>query len=712
MMTGEEPAATGNTIGGGLFQAPVLQGRDIQATFQLSAATPTALAQLPQLAAGFTGRDAELGVLTDLLDPATAAGRVTVLAVAGLAGVGKTTLAVAAGHAAVRDGWIGGGVLFVDLHGYDLAPVDPAQALDALLRALGVAAEYIPAGEEERTRLYRSVLAQITAPVLVIADNACSEAQVRPLLPGTGPHKVIVTSRHTLAGLDARLVDLTVLDYEDAISLLDGALRAARPDDDRITGDQEAAGRLAAVCGGLPLALQIVAAVLKADATLHVDELADELRTERDRLAALRYDDGTSEGGLSVEGAFDLSYARLNERSAQVFRMLSLNPGSEISIAAAAVLANLPVSKVRPTLSELAKAHLIEAAPAAAGRWRMHDLIKLYAKRRSDADAVEDQPQLARERLLLYYLDTARAANGYRGDWVGMVVPPEFSGPADQMAWLDAERPNLVAAITVAADTGQDRVAVVLPIMMAEYLKLRRRFDDWMAVAAVSLNTARRIHDRSAEALALLTFGNALAEVRRFDEALSLHYEALAIYREIGDRHAEGMALGTLGATLQDMGRFAAALAVNLEAAEIFKNDADELSRAQALGNLGIALAGVRRFDEAVTAHENSIAIFRKYGSRHAEGQALNNLGTALQGAGRFSDAIAAHRDAAAIHEATSDRHSVGIALANLGAALEYAARFTEAIAVLEDAVAVLQETDDLYGTEVALATLKRLRRH
>ena len=135
-----------------------------------------------------------------------------VSAVAGLAGVGKTTLAVQAGHAARQRGWFGGGVLFIDLHGYDEAPVEPAQALDALLRALGVPAEHIPPGVEERAGLYRSVLAQITEPVLVIADNASSEAQVRPLLPGTGPHKVLVTSRHTLAGLGARLVDVTVLD--------------------------------------------------------------------------------------------------------------------------------------------------------------------------------------------------------------------------------------------------------------------------------------------------------------------------------------------------------------------------------------------------------------------------------------------------------------------------------------------------------------------
>ena len=213
-------------------------------------ATPTALAQLPAAAAGFTGRDDELAALAALLDPAGTSGPVVVSAVAGLAGVGKTTLAVQAGHAATERGWFGGGVLFIGLHGYDEAPVEPAQALDALLRALRVPVEHIPPTLEERAGLYRSALAQIGEPVLVIADNASFETQVKPLLPGTGPHKLLVTSRHTLAALDARIVDITVLDNAAAIDLLDAALRTARPDDNRVTGHRQSAARLAELVRG------------------------------------------------------------------------------------------------------------------------------------------------------------------------------------------------------------------------------------------------------------------------------------------------------------------------------------------------------------------------------------------------------------------------------------------------------------------------------
>jgi hypothetical protein len=200
-------------------------------------------------------------------------------------------------------------------------------------------------------------------PVLVIADNASAEAQVKPLLPGTGPHKVVVTSRHTLAALDARLVDVTVLDRQASVDVLDGVLRAAHPEDDRVSGDPRAALRLAGVCGGLPLALQIAAAVLKADLALTAGELADELSVEHERLGRLRHDDGAAQGPLSVAAAFELSYARLDNTSARVFRLLPVNPGPDVSTAAAGVLADLPAREVRTLLASLARAHLAEAAP-------------------------------------------------------------------------------------------------------------------------------------------------------------------------------------------------------------------------------------------------------------------------------------------------------------------------------------------------------------
>jgi tetratricopeptide (TPR) repeat protein len=574
---------TRSTISGGM-QKVVLQGRDfrdvhIGDTIQ-AAAAPVGLAQLPALVAGFTGRETELAAITALLDPAGDAESVIVSAVAGLAGVGKTALAIQAAHTALRSGWFPGGVLFLDLHGYDDAPVEPGQALDALLRALGVAAEYIPPGAEERAGLYRSMLAGIADPVLIIADNASSEAQVRLLLPGPGPHRVIVTSRHTLARLSARLLDVTVLGEEAGVALLDAALRTARPDDNRVSADRHAAGRLARICGGLPLALQITAALLKADPVRTVGDMADQLTDEIQRLQTLHYDDVSGISAWSVAAAFELSYRQLDEATARMFRLLPVNPGPELSTAAAAALANLSASDTRKVISQLLRAHLIEAAAGAPGRWRMHDLLRLYARQLLDAHTDADRREQARDRLLRYYLDTARAAAAHLRALPRTQVPADFTDRDDALAWLDTERPGLIAAVTMSARTGRDQTAMQLPLILADYFDLRWRPDDWLATARISLAAARRLGDRSNEAAALANLGGALRHARRFEEAITACQGAAAICRETGDRHGEGHALSNLGSALHRMRRFEEAITACQGAAAIYRDEATGTARA------------------------------------------------------------------------------------------------------------------------------------
>jgi tetratricopeptide (TPR) repeat protein len=713
------------------------------------AAAAAMVDQLPAATPGFTGRDGELGVLAGLLDPAGQTGTVVVSAVAGLAGVGKTTLAVQAGHAARQAGWYPGGVLFIDLHGYD-RPVAPAQALDALLRALGITGEDIPTGMEERAGLYRSALAQNTGAVLVIADNASSEAQVRPLLPGGGPHQVLVTSRHTLAGLGARLVDITVLDDHSAVGLLDAALRAARPGDDRVSADPASAGRLAGACGGLPLALQITASILKADPALTTADLAEDLAAESGRLDRLAYDDGAGPFAPSVAAAFALSYQRLGDDCARLFRFLPVNPGPDVSTAAAAALAGLPESRARVLLGSLARAHLAEATPDSATRWRMHDLLRLYARQLSDQHEETDGREDALDRLLGYYLDAAAAADAHLRALPRTPVPDRFAGRAEALAWLDAERPSLSAAVTVAAITGRDRVAMRLPVHLAEYFEWRRRFDDELAVATVGRDAARRLGDRAGEATAVISLGNSLLDLRRFDEAITSYRDAIAIYREtgdrrreamalgslglalhqarrfeeaitpcqdavailreIGDRHREAMALGNLGLALREARRFEEATAACRDAVAIFRETGDRHREGMALGNLGLALRRLRRFDEAITAHQEDLAICRETGDRHGEGMALEGLGLALAELERFEEAITSYRDAIAIYRETGDRHGEGVALNNIGLALRGALRFDEAIAAHQDAAAIYRETGDHDGEGEALGRVDRIR--
>jgi len=675
-------------------------------------AAPTALAQLPPLTVGFTGRDDELAVLADLLAQEGTAGPVLVSAVAGLAGVGKTTLTVAAGHAAVKQGWFSGGVLFVDLHGYDETPVEAGQALDALLRALGVPSEHIPPITEERAALYRSILAQIGQPVLVIADNASSEAQVRPLLPGTGPHKVLVTSRHTLAGLGARLIDVTIFDEDASVALLDAALRVARPGDGRISGDLAAARRLAGICGGLPLALQITAALLAADRALTAAELAGDLAAESARLEHLAYDDGSGSDAPSVAAAFGLSYRKLDDTVARVFRLLAVNPGPDISTAAAAILAELPVGETRRVLADLARAHLAEPTPGAGGRWRMHDLLRLYALQVSDSYAEADGRDLARDRILDYYLEMADAADSHLRALPGTELRAEFTGRDDALAWLDAERASLVAAVRMAADTGRHPVALHLSIALAEYLDWRRRFDDWLVVTTISLGTAQRLGDRVGEGAVLNNLGLALQRVRRFDEAISACQNAIAIHRETGNRHGEGTALNNLGLALRQVRRFEEAATAHQEDLAICHESGDRRGESLALSNLGSALQEQGRLEEAATAGQHAAAICGEIGDRHGEANALTNLSVALRELYRFQEAITAGQDAAAIYRMTGDRHGEAMALTNLGLALQEAQRSSEAVTAHQDAVALYRDVSDRHGEGTALNNLSITLQH
>jgi tetratricopeptide (TPR) repeat protein len=679
---------------------------DVLARLEASRAEPPPVtpAQLPATAPGFSGRDDEMAALAGLLDPA---GAVVVSAVAGLAGVGKTTLAVQAAHAARRQGWYRGGMLFIDMHGYDEAPVQPSQALDALLRDLGVAAGDIPPGAEQRAGLYRSVLARLGDPVLVIADNVSSEAQVRPLLPGAGPHKILVTSRHTLAGLGARLVDVTVLDDDAAVTLIDAGLRVARPGDERISGDREVARQLAGACGGLPLALQITAALLNADLTLSPAELAGQLSDERQRLGALRYDDGSDETGLSVAAAFGLSYRRLDDESARVFRLLPVNPGPDVSVAAAAALAGLPAGQVRRVLGGLALAHLAEAAPGSAGRWRMHDLVRLYARQLGDERAGADRREQAVDRLLGHYDDAIVAVLTRMNALLRLTAPEEaLTGWNDALAWLDAERVSLVAAAGMAAATGRDLAAMRLSFALHSYLSSRRRFDDLIACARISLDAARRLGDRAVEAWALRALGIALKETRQVQQAITAHDASAVISREISDRQGEAAALTGLGAALREARRFEEAITAHRNAATIYREIGERRGQGVVLCNLGATLAQVARFDEAVTACKDAMDVFRETGDLHDETLALGNLGAILVQVGRFDEAITAHERELAVFQATGNRHHEAAALANLGAALQQAGRRDEAIRRYRDALAIFRETGDQHHEAMTLTNL------
>ena len=451
----------------------------------------------------------------------------------------------------------------------------------------------------------------------------------------------------TLDGLEKLPVGVAALEEDVAVSLVSAVLRAARASDDRITGDHGDAERLVERCGRLPLALQITAALLKADPALGVGDLADELGAEHTRMESSGHEYRTGPGASSIAAALGLSYRRLTEPAARMFRLLPLNPGPDMSTAAAAALSDLQVNEARRILVGLARVYLIESAPRAEGRWRMHALVRAYAQQLSDAHAEADRREQSRDRLLSYYLNMTAAASDYLRVLPGMDEPEEFANRDGALAWLDLERDSLTAAVVMAADSGRDQVAVSLPLLLADYFAQRQRFGDLLATTTVSLDAARRLDDRDREGDALTNLGGALLEMRRFGDAVTVHQDAVAIFRETGDRQGEGDALNNLGLALHGMVRLDEAVTAHQDAAAIFRETGDRQGEGKALNNLGLALFGVGRLDEAVTAHQDAAAIFRETGDRHREGKALTNLGDALREAGRSAEAATAQQDPA-----------------------------------------------------------------
>ncbi|MDV7217632.1 tetratricopeptide repeat protein [Streptomyces prunicolor] len=638
---------------------------------------PTALDALPPKVAGFTGRGDQLAELLGAFDPVggEAPGAVLVAAVSGLGGIGKTALAVEAAHEACDEGWFPGGVLFVNLHGYDDDRVTAEQALETLLRGLGTPPEHIPNGVDARAALYRSVLAareRELGAVLVLADNASAAEQVRPLHPGGVRHRLLATSRSKLPQLGARLLPLGELSPEEAYDLLDRALRIAAPGDTRVANEGEAAAELALLCGHLPLALQIAAALLVLDRDKPVAELVVELAESGDRL--LHLDDGER----SVRAAFDLSYQRLPAEQARLLRLLALAPGSEVTAEVVAALDGADVPPVR-VLDALCRAHLVERG-SGRGRWRLHDLVRVFGVGVVKGDVrLWEEGEGARERLLAFYCRWAGAADG-RLRWLpGMQEPERFTDRAGALAWLDSERAGLVAVVQWAREERFAATAVLLSQCLAEYLDWRRSFDDKITVCGVAREAAHRAGDRVGEASAWNSLGIALQQTGRVGESVDAHTRARDLFQAIGDLPREAAAWSNLGSALQEAGRTDDAIDAHIRARDLFQAAGDRPREAMAWGNLGLALREAGRAEDAIAAHIRSRDLYQAAGDRHGEARGWNNLGGALWEAGRRNEAVEACEKALEGFREFEDWYGTGRTLSNLALAHQDAARPAEA---------------------------------
>ncbi|WUU12666.1 tetratricopeptide repeat protein [Streptomyces sp. NBC_00663] len=605
-----------------------------------------------------------------------------------MGGIGKTALAVETAHRARVEGWFPGGTLFVDLRGYDDVPVTADQAVLALLDALGVRNQDLPTTAERRYDTYRTLLTERRERMLLILDNASDPSQYLPLLPGTDHHRVIITSRDRSDALPARLIDLETLTPDDSAALLTRALHDTDERDDRPAREAGALGELALLCGHLPLALQIAAGMLRRRRHRGIASLVAEIRSAGDPTAVLdQGSPGTDLYGRSLvlRPVLETSYRRLPPEQARLLRLLALAPGTEIATEAICALADLEEPVTLRLLEDLAAVHLVTPVPcvdgtAAAVRWRLHDLVRVFGVGVVVGDVgLREEGEGARERVLEWYLRWADAADD-RLRWLpGREVPERFRERGEALAWLDGERAGLVAAVEWGREERFAPAAVLLAQCLAEYLEWRRYFDDSIAVAEAGREAAWRAGDQRGEASAWNNLGLALREVGRVEEAVQAHTRARDLYQAAEERPGEATAWNNLGLALREVGRVEEAVQAHTRARDLHQAAGDRPGEATAWNNLGLALREVGRVEEAVQADTRARDLFQAAGDRPREATAWNNLGLALEEAGRAVEAVEAYGTSLAICRECEDWYGVGRALYNLADLHETADRPAQA---------------------------------
>jgi tetratricopeptide (TPR) repeat protein/transcriptional regulator with XRE-family HTH domain len=630
---------------------------------------PRQLPAPPQL---FTGRVVELADLSRIHDAST----VVITAIDGMAGVGKTALAVQAAHQ-MADRYPDG-QLFIDLHGHTqgVAPVQPGEALDRMLRALGVPGELIPTDCDERAGLYRSRLAD--QRVVIVLDNAATEAQVTPLLPGAPGCVVLVTSRRRLAGLDhTHTLSLDTLPRPDAITLFRRSLNSSL-----VGQPPEVAAELVELCGRLPLAIRIAAARLQSHPTWDLTHLAGRLRDRQHRLVEL------AAGQRSVTAALDLSYQDLSVDLQRTYRLLGLHPGSDIDPYATAALLDCTVPHASRMLERLLEAHLLQESTP--GRYGFHDLTRGHAAHTAIRDENEESGRAALDRLLDYYRHaTAMAVDAgypYEQDRRPQVPPartpvPVLSDPAFALDWLDDELPNLLAATRYAVEHDRPVHLLHLSTILRLHLGTRGPHPNTVTLHQQALTAARATGNQAAELDALAGLGYLLRMQSRFEQATEHLQEALQLARGIGNRTAELDALVGLGNIHLMSGRYEPAADHYEEALRLARATGHCTGELNALNGLGHVMHLLHGWYKRATDHyQQALQLARATGHRTGELDALIGLGWVHDRQGDYERAADHYQQALRFARATGHRIGEQNALAGLGIVHQRQGRYEQAI--------------------------------
>ena len=647
--------------------------------------------ELPGDTADFTGRTRELDrLLAPLSDGGDAVRTVMISAIDGMAGIGKTTFAVHLAHRLAA--YHPDGQLFVDLHGHTPGrdPLDPADALDHLLRSIGVPAEHIPDDLAQRAGLWRAELAG--RRVLVVLDNAATASQVLPLLPGTAGCLAVVTSRRRMADLDgARVLSLDVMPATDALTLF-----ASIVGPDRAAAEPEAVEQVLDLCGHLPLAIRIAGGRLRARPAWSVGHLAERLADEGRRLAEL------ASGERSVAAAFALSYGHLAPAHRRLFRLLGLHPGPLVDAHVAAAMAELDVHDAEEMLEDLVDAHLLRQ-PVEDG-YQFHDLVRQYARAAAERDESARDREAAVDRMLDFYVCVTDLARSHFVASGGPVADPATTAPSrlppiedtwQALAWCDSQRPNLAAVVTYAADRRRDEHLCRLSRNTWWFFRLRGYLPHCIALQHSAVEAAERLGDQHTEADMHRILGIGYGDSQHYDDAIHHYSKALVLYRATGDLVGQRIAQSNLGGVHWELGRYEQAAEFLRRALDCSREAGGTIGdEATILTNLALTCWSTGRYPEALDHGRRALTGYRQTGDLRGEGYALSALGLAHGSLRDDDEALRCHDQAVQLMRSFGDRAGESEILNDLGRTLRTLERPDQARDRHEQALELARQTN------------------
>ncbi|WP_169816344.1 ATP-binding protein [Nocardia miyunensis] len=649
------------------------------------------LMQLPPDTNDFTGRSDQVAHLITILGDSSGTG-VPIATISGQAGIGKTALAVHVAHK-VADVFPDG-QLYANLRGAEARPLDPSEVVAGFLRELGVDGTDIPQDVDERARRYRACLAG--RRVLVLLDNATDETQLRPLLPGTPSSAVLVTSRSHMTALSGpHAVHLGVLPSSHAIDLLTTLIGTKRA-----SAEPDAVAEVVQLCGCLPLALRIAGARLMSRPSWSVAWFAGRLADESRRLDLLKA------GDLEVRASFALSYESRSSEEQSAFRMLALTAAAFPAWNVAALLGT-DIDDAEQLLESLVDAQLVEIAGADNSgriRYRLHDLIRDFARECSTAFDTDDTRRSAAQRLANDYLKALQrtAVPSQPGASTGPSALADV-GETDPRRWFAAEQTNVVAAIELAHSHTLWEETWQLSEALAPMFDWRADWQAWARTHNLALDAARRINNQRAQAITQRSLGALYRELGRYSEAADLLTQAIEIFDRLDDRHLWAVTMRNLGDTRRYQGRLHDALTAFSDSLEVLQAQGDSRSIAGALNGMADANRGLSRWEDAHRHFESSLSIYRSLDDRLEEARTHIRYGLVYRDRWHNDHALQTFEHALSTFRELDDQRWQARALRHIAVVHRNEGNYDHAHTAFDDCLALFDQLADRRGTAVTL---------